>query len=115
MYFFRASKLADDLREGRVGEKERFKYYLAMLIGWSLIGQLFYSSGTTFNTKESISVTANPATIVIATILCYLLNKRGDNTDFIPRMICLGWPVGILIASISSAMFLSLCTSVLSR
>jgi hypothetical protein len=29
MYWWNVSKLAEDLREGRVEEKERFKYYFA--------------------------------------------------------------------------------------
>jgi hypothetical protein len=45
--------------------------------------------------------------ITVAGILsCYSVNKHGDNRDFIARMICLGWPVGIQVIVGYAAMFL---------
>ena len=48
------------------------------------------------------------AVIFIGTILCHRVNRIGDNTDFIARMICLGWPVGFKLAATFSAT-LALC------
>ncbi len=42
MYWLNVSKLAEDLREGRVDERERFKYYLATFA--ALVLSFRYSS-----------------------------------------------------------------------
>ena len=42
MYWLSVSKLAEDLREGRVDQKEQFKYYLATFILWNIFVQLFF-------------------------------------------------------------------------
>ncbi len=95
MYWFNSSKLADDFREGRVDERERFKYYLASLIAWSVVVQVLIFSGTVLDVESLVSAGANLIVIVVGTVLCYRVNRRGDDKDFIPRMICLGWPVGV--------------------
>jgi hypothetical protein len=99
MYCWNVSKLAEDLREGQVDEKERFKYFLATLIGWSVAGLLFLHSGRTFSTDGLISIGLILAIGVVGIILYYRVNKSGDNIDFIPRMICLGGPSGLVFAA----------------
>jgi hypothetical protein len=42
-----------------------------------------------------ISASIFVAITIIGIVLCYRANRRGDNTDFIGRMICLSWPIGI--------------------
>ncbi len=37
MHWWNISKLAEDLREGRVDEKERFRYFLPSFIGFELV------------------------------------------------------------------------------
>lgn len=98
MYWLNTSKLTEDLREGRVDEKERCKYFLATFIGWSVAGLLFLHSGRTFSTDGLISIGVILAIAIVGIILCYRVNKSGDNIDFIPRMICLGWQSGLWLA-----------------
>lgn len=45
MYWWKTSKLVEDLREGRVDEKERFKYFMATLVAWNVAAQAFLYSG----------------------------------------------------------------------
>lgn len=104
MYWWNTSKLAEDLREGRVGEKERFKYFLATFIALNI---LVYS-GNAFSIEDLASTNLSLAVIVIGTTLCYRVNKSGDNTDFIGRMICLGWPISIKITVALGGAFLFL-------
>ncbi len=95
MYWWNAFKLAEDLREGRVEEKERLKYYLGYTVAASVVVQPGPYFPETLNTVKFISGNANLIIIFIGTMLCYRANRSGDNTDFIGRMICLSWPVGI--------------------
>jgi hypothetical protein len=117
MYWLRAEKLADDFREGRVDEKERFKYYVATFIAWNLIAQLFLAYGGPFQPMRLIPMALNLIVTVAAAFLCYRVNKTGDNTDFIARMICLGWPIGIrtIIGSVVLASIILVATIPLPR
>lgn len=67
MYWWNAQKLTEDLREGRVDEKERFKYFLATFIALNI---LVYS-GNAFSLEDLVSTGLSLAVIVIGTILCY--------------------------------------------
>lgn len=95
MYWLRVGKLAEDLREGRVTEKERFKYYLATFIAYGVAVQLFIYLGGPFDVDRLISAAVNLTAAVTGIFFCYRINRSGDDSDFIPRMICLGWPVGV--------------------
>ncbi len=102
----RVSRLAEDLRQGRVNEKERFKYFLATFLAGSIIVQLFIYSGILFSIDSLISAAVNVTVAAIGIILCYKINKSGDNTDFIGRTICLGWPIGVQLVGGVSVFFL---------
>jgi hypothetical protein len=105
MYWLRAEKLADDFREGRVDEKERLKYYVATFVVWNLI-PVFFVYGGPFQPIGPISVALNLIFTIAGALLCYRVNKGGDNSDLIARMICLGWPAGIRIVIAFLAMWL---------
>jgi hypothetical protein len=96
MYWLNQSKLAEDLRAGRVDEKERFKYYLATVTTLSIVIPVFFYSVGPLGIDDLIYLIVSAILGIIGIILCYRVNKSGDNTDFIPRMICLSWTVGIL-------------------
>ena len=96
MYWWNASKLEVDLREGRVDEKERFRYFLATFVAWSVVVHLSIYSGIPFSIDSLIWAAVNVTVTVISIALCYRVNKSGDNIDFIGRMICLGWPAGVI-------------------
>jgi len=109
MYWWKVSALAEDFREGRVGERERFKYYMAFTVLMTIGIVLASYAGQQF-TIVNLALDALGAVVTIGgTVLCYRANKRGDNADFIGRMICLTWPIGIkvlvlfVIASIVSS------------
>jgi len=49
-------------------------------------------------TIANLALDALGAVVTIGgTVLCYRANKRGHNSDFIGRMICLTWPIGIKV------------------
>jgi hypothetical protein len=108
MYWWNVSKLAEDLREGRVDEKERFKYFLATFIAWSLAVLLFSYSPGPFNLGPPLSVGIHLIMVTVGIVFCYRANKSGDNADFIARMICMGLPVSIQLAAYFSTLFLFL-------
>ncbi|MBI5248339.1 MAG: hypothetical protein HY912_02490 [Desulfomonile tiedjei] len=102
MYWWNVSKLAEDFREGRVEEKERFKYFLATSIVWALGAQPFFYYGQTFKIAHVISAAVFVTVTIIGITVCYRANRTGDNTDFVGRMICLSWPISIKLAVLFS-------------
>ena len=115
MYWLSVSKLAEDLREGRVDQKEQFKYYLATFILWNIFVQLFfYFGGPYFPIDRLIPVGLSLIVTVLGIVYCYGTNKIGDDKDFIARMICLGWPIGvwILVYSLSLVLMMIIITVV---
>jgi hypothetical protein len=107
MYWWNSSKLAEDFREGRVDERERFKYFLATFIGLTLFAHLFFT-GFTFSLEDMISLALSLTVTIIGISICYIENKKAGNTDFIPRMICLGWPAGVQVTTMLVVAFLIL-------
>ena len=105
MYWWNASKLAEDLREGRVDEKERFKYFLATFIVWVPAVQLLPFPGGASGVEAWISAAVSLAAVLVGITACYAINKSGDNIDFVGRMICLGWPVSIGLTVLYSPVF----------
>jgi hypothetical protein len=106
MYWWNVSKLAEDLREGRVDEKERFKYFVASLVAWTLAGLFIVYSPGPFDTTLPLSAAAYLIMAIFGTVFCYRANKSGDNADFMPRMICLGLPAAIQFAAFFATLFL---------
>lgn len=107
MYWLRGAKLTEDLREGRVDQKEQFKYCLATFVVWNVIAQVFfYFGGPYFPIRRLIPVGLNLAVTIMGIVYCYAVNKMGDNKDFILRLFCLGWPIGMQI--LTHSLFLGL-------
>ena len=106
MYWWNASKLADDLREGRVDEKERFKYFLGTIVLWIWASQLIFHFGSPFKIGYLIASAVNLILVIVGIALCYRANSRRDNKDFISRMVCLALPIGIQLGLIFSAICL---------
>lgn len=102
MYWWNVSKLAEDLREGRVDEKERFKYFIAAFVAWNGIVPLFVLSE---GVRGLISSSIIAVTVVIGIIVGYFINKSGDDTDFVTRMTCLMWTMTVGLLVLFSAVF----------
>lgn len=94
IYFFEDVKLAEELRDGRTSEFQKFAYFMLLSI-WALI-----SGSSTY-----ISLMYHPVTPMERIIdfylfvigitglwTCYERNKEGDHRDFITRITCLGFP-----------------------
>ena len=93
MYFWKTSILASELAENKVSQVEQLKYFLAMSI--------LYAVGTTPVGEASENVLIELLIVLTLTMLgifyCFRINKRGDNDQFIVRMVCLSWPITIKI------------------
>jgi hypothetical protein len=112
MYWWNVAQLGEDLREGRVEEKERFKYYIAYFVLGDVLRRLASYFPETFNMVTLISNAAGVMIVATGTILCYWANRSGDNTDFIGRMVCLGWPIGNRLLALAAVSGLAIFPTV---
>ena len=79
-------------------------YYLTIFVAWNIAIALFTYAGDLVGFHRLLSLAANLTVGIIGIILCYRVNQSGDNKDFIPRMICLSWPVCVQLVVIVSAL-----------
>ena len=98
MYLWKVDRLADELGNNQVSQKEEFKYTLAFtLLGILLLGLAAFGSGAV----PHWLMAADLAIMLIITgagiVYCYKRNQGLDNRDFIVRFICLGLPVTVRI------------------
>ena len=91
MYWSNTHKLAEDLQEGRVDEKEQFKYYFATFATLSIVVPIFFYTVGALRIDDLICLVVSAIIGSLGIILCYRVNRSGDNIDFVPRMICLTW------------------------
>jgi uncharacterized membrane-anchored protein YitT (DUF2179 family) len=98
MYFWNAEKLAEDFREGRVDERERFKYYFGYMIVLAVGHLLPRSDVLSYDMETLIFGVVFLIIAALGILLCYKANSSRDNRDFIARMICLTWPISIRLS-----------------
>jgi hypothetical protein len=91
MYFWNAKQLAEDLRDGRVDEKERFKYFIGTFAVWTMIGSLRIYAALPLRVENLTSLIIDLSVTIIGLFLCYKVNRSGDREDFAARLVCLAW------------------------
>jgi hypothetical protein len=95
MYFWKVSALVEDLKNGRVSQRQKMHYYLANTLFYLV---LFYINGL-MATKPNIFTMLNILLGLFVTVggilLCYETNSQGDDKEFVDRAICLSWPINL--------------------
>lgn len=93
VYFWKVDRLAQDLIEGKVTQKEEFKYYLFFSILILLVSDPLLCSTTNYTIYDSIMLLGNILITIIGTYITFKINSEGDNKEFITRSVVLGLPV----------------------
>jgi hypothetical protein len=96
MYLWNYNKLADDFKNDKVTEQEKFKYFfLNLLIGYFFLELLQYSQTKNPTLENIILSSIGILGTIIAVSILYKKNKQNDNRTFIERYICLSIPIMI--------------------
>ena len=95
MYLWKIDSLVDDFKTGNVSQWEQFKYcFLIKLTG--IVAGLIAPGRVSL--EESWAIVSAVAVFVFTLAglsYCYWINSRGDDEDFIPRLVCIGVPAAI--------------------
>lgn len=92
MYFWNVKALAQDLREHKVSEYDKMRYFLVMTIALVLSS---YLSVEQFSKLLLLELLLSLIISCVGVIACYRANKAGDNKQFIERFTCLGLPISV--------------------
>lgn len=106
MYFWNAKALAEDLKAGRLNQREELKYFLAFMVPISILLEAPFwlaEEPTPLLLIEAVTVIA----ITVGGILfCYQANRQGDDKEFIKRFVCLSWPITLKVTVIFLAVYI---------
>jgi hypothetical protein len=97
MYLWKIDSLVNDFKEGKVTQKEEFKYILLFGIMFTFLTSKFLYIDDIYNIYDTINSISILIITIIGTYYCYLVNSKGDNKDFMIRYMIIGLPVGIRI------------------
>lgn len=99
MIFLNDRKLARQLRDGQVTERQQLHYYLIFTIIFTIFTTMTWAQNVASPAPLTIYDYLNDAAYVLfsltTVILCYRINARGDGRSFIARYISLSFPVSI--------------------
>jgi len=97
MYLWNTNALANELKEGTLSEREKFKYYITSTLLYELLILVTSFSARTFSAVEIFLSLLSIAILFFGTYQSYRVNQKGDGLNFIERFICLSLPIGIKI------------------
>ena len=101
MYFWKVDKLIEDFKSNSVSQKDELKYLLIYFILMAVFSDRFFSLGSDYNIYDFLSTVSLVAVTFWGIWHCYKANSSGDNTDFITRMMCIGFPVIVRVVAVA--------------
>lgn len=100
MYFLNANQVARDLKTGALTETGKVKYFLAdalILQSYSLFMICTHITSRSENVLNAFRALGSLAIVLFGIYYCFNINHRGDNKNFIERIVCIGFPLGIKV------------------
>jgi len=91
MYFWNANALAEDLKQGRLSEREKMKYFLVFSLFVTITSYASWEANILVFLEALILV----AMTIWGTLFCYKANQKGDDKAFIERFVAMNLPLTI--------------------
>lgn len=115
MNFINDRELARRLRDKDVPSGERLMYLIMTYAALGIVTSNFYYAlifSPTVDLRDHLSDALFFLLMVIGTLICYRVNERGDDKEFIERVVCLTVPIAIQTL-ILAAVWYTICYYVL--
>jgi hypothetical protein len=97
MYFLNIDALAQKLKDGSLTQSQRMKYLLVTVIVYAIVTEISFLFAEPVTNLQIIQSVLIVGSTVGGTYYCYLVNRNGDNRDFIDRFICIGWVASVRV------------------
>ena len=107
MYLWKVDSLVEDFKSGKVTQKEELKYMLLFTIAMALASDPILSMGDSYNYYDTLNSTQTLGISILGIIYCYKINSRGDDRDFILRVMCIGLPVMVRVLAVMIPVFVA--------
>lgn len=106
MYLWKVDSLVKDFKSGKVSQKEEFKYMLLFTIMMAFAMNPALYIGVSYNYYDTLGSVLMFGISIFGVYYCYKINSRGDDRDFIVRMMCIGLPVMIRVSVVIIPIFI---------
>ena len=100
MYFWKIDELIEDFKLNNVSQKEEFKYYISFSIIGVIMSNKYFNLGGNYNIYDFLDTVILIAVSAWGIWHCYKANSSGDNSNFITRIICIGFPAALRVLTI---------------
>ena len=95
MYSWKIDPLKTQLRAGRLPDGEGFRYALATFATISILGELATRLPAPGSDAENTASVASFVLVLFGTYAAYAANGGPRGTDFLSRLMSLGWVLGV--------------------
>lgn len=96
MYFWKVNKLEQDLKADKISNMETLGY-LVVLVLINLIAFFFVGNVSLNGSMKFMDNVLSGLINIFGIIFCFYLNKQGDGTKFLKRIVSLTLPISIRI------------------
>ncbi len=101
MYIWRITPLREQLAKEGLSAKQAFRYYLAMtILGCLLYEGASFGPGSEFNAEVALDASLYLAFNIGGIIWCFLQNGGANGSQFLDRIVPIGWVMFWRLASI---------------
>lgn len=95
MYIWNVNALIEDMKEGKLSQKEQFKYAIAYSILMLFASDPLVHAGHEYSYIDSIQSLIMLVVSVLGIYFCYCENKKADDRDFLLRFFTIGLPITV--------------------
>ncbi|HOY22193.1 MAG TPA: hypothetical protein PK002_03520 [Cellvibrio sp.] len=95
MYIWNVNALIEELKEGKLSQKEQFKYAIAYSVLMLLASDPLLHAGQEYSYIDSIQSLLLLVVSVLGMYFCYCANKKADDKDFLLRFFTIGLPITV--------------------
>lgn len=101
MFFWNVNTLSSQLRKNQISEKEILKYFIGLIILDAVSAIHPPSLSVVYAKYQFIHISIFLLIDVLGAWFCFDANRRGDNKEFLNRMICLSFTSSIKFIAIT--------------
>jgi hypothetical protein len=111
MYWWNTHALAEALKTKRLSQRQKMIYLAVMMLGVSLVVEVTAWLGPGSGVTPAMGVIRGAVLSGITlwgVLACYQANRRGDDSEFIDRFVCLSLPLTIRVLIVFSLLAFAL-------